>query len=186
MERKKDGALLKTDSSLKVWVTVRGARLHVPNEPAFEEAGYRWEDVQVVSPEVLALLPHIPPDGTLLREFGNPAVYLIRKGLRWWVKDEDTLVELMDQPDVDGQVIWVPRDATRDIEFGGMYPLPFLARPLLWSSALVAEFSFLRRTLGQRRLPCGPRGPSQRSLWVCSPARSPQRSSDQSPDSATQ
>lgn len=135
MERKKDGALLKTDSSLKVWVTVRGARLHVPNEPAFEEAGYRWEDVQVVSPEVLALLPHIPPDGTLLREFGNPAVYLIRKGLRWWVKDEDTLVELMDQPDVDGQVIWVPRDATRDIEFGGMYPLPFLARPLLEFSA---------------------------------------------------
>ncbi len=77
-----DGTLIKSDSAPEIYVIKDGKRVWVPNAQAFISGGYKWENVKVVSGEVLKQVG----SATLIRVAGDPRVYAVVNNARRHIK----------------------------------------------------------------------------------------------------
>ncbi len=85
-----DGTIVQEEGRPEVYVIANGEKKHIESKEAFEELGYNWNNIVKVKPGVLGLYRSgtamksgsIHPDGALIREKGNPTVYLIEGGKR--------------------------------------------------------------------------------------------------------
>ncbi|MYV97399.1 VCBS repeat-containing protein [Streptomyces sp. SID3343] len=84
-----DGTLVKGAGRAEVFVVNGGAGFHIPDEDTFFRLGYTFDRVLTVPAATVDALPHIPRDGTLLREEHEANVYLVRGGIRAAFTSED-------------------------------------------------------------------------------------------------
>jgi hypothetical protein len=85
----RDGFLFREDGSKAVFVVQGGARYLIPSPAEFNALGYKWGNVEVVSPETVAHLQTKPPERALLKERGTSTVFLIEGGTKRPVASED-------------------------------------------------------------------------------------------------
>lgn len=83
-----EGAMVKAASDPTVYLIVGGAKIPIPESSWVAYYG-GWQKVVTLPDGDLHAIPAIPRDGTLVREFGDPAVYGIRDGKRHWLASED-------------------------------------------------------------------------------------------------
>ncbi|MDD5466128.1 MAG: SH3 domain-containing protein [Candidatus Omnitrophica bacterium] len=77
-----DGTLIKSDSAPEIYVIKDGKRVWIPNAEAFISGGYKWENVKVVSGEVIKQVG----SATLIRVAGDPRVYVVVNNARRHIK----------------------------------------------------------------------------------------------------
>ena len=83
-----DGSIVREKGKPEVYVIADGEKKHIQDPKAFEDLGYDWNSIVKVKPGVLGLYRirtalksnSIHPEGALIREVGNPTVYLIEGG----------------------------------------------------------------------------------------------------------
>ena len=83
-----DGSIVQEEGKLEVYVVADGEKKHIQDVPSFEALGYNWSSIVKVKPGVLGLyrirtalkFNSVHPEGALIREVGNPTVYLIEGG----------------------------------------------------------------------------------------------------------
>ena len=80
-----DGTLIKSDSAPEVYVIKDGKRVWIPNAQAFISGGYKWENIQVVSGEVIKQVGA----ATLVRVAGDTRVYVIVNNSRRHIKSAE-------------------------------------------------------------------------------------------------
>ncbi|NMO17018.1 hypothetical protein HPC49_14445 [Pyxidicoccus fallax] len=68
-----------------LYLLVGRARLPVVSAEAARAAGFEPSTAPIYRDDVLSRIPSIPEDGTILRETGKPAIYVIAGGARFWV-----------------------------------------------------------------------------------------------------
>ncbi|MBI5621695.1 hypothetical protein HY933_02425 [Candidatus Falkowbacteria bacterium] len=96
----RDGYLIKADNDSKVYVIAGGSRYWIPTAAVFEDLGYRWHQIKVVSAEFVARHPdggswtksYVHPDGTLFKYQTYPKVYLLENNTRRWIINEATFL----------------------------------------------------------------------------------------------
>lgn len=115
-----DGCLLREAGAQSVYLIRGGARFSVPSADAFNAMGFDWRSIQVVPRGFIAALPAVPMDGTLLRDFGDPAVWVTYASARFALSDVDAAtlgLDLGRAQDVPAgqvaQVPYAPADFTR-------------------------------------------------------------------------
>jgi len=86
-----DGALIRGETGTRVYVIYGGAKFWIHTPQDFEATGFSWNNVQCVPDSVVSSIPDVPPDKTLVREFGTAPVYVMACEARFWVPDEATL-----------------------------------------------------------------------------------------------
>jgi hypothetical protein len=79
-----DGTMAKENSRPEVYVLFGGARFWLPSPQWVLRYG-GWGQVHTYPDGALMTLPTIPKDGTLLREWSSPEVWLITAGQKRWV-----------------------------------------------------------------------------------------------------
>lgn len=77
-----DGTLIKSDSAPEVYVIKDGKRVWIPNAQAFISGGYKWENIKVVTGEVIKQVG----SATLIRVAGDPRVYVVVNNARRHIK----------------------------------------------------------------------------------------------------
>ncbi|MFP2906095.1 SGNH/GDSL hydrolase family protein [Pyxidicoccus sp. 3LFB2] len=82
-----DGTMLRATGTPEVYVIRGRAKFRIPNPDWFADNGVDPAFVRVVPHDVLSRISDIPQSGTILRESGNPAIYVIAGGARFWVPD---------------------------------------------------------------------------------------------------
>jgi len=80
-----DGDLVRNPVSGAVFLVEGGAKFWIRSEAAFYEAGYSWASVRDVPPWVIDAIPNTPRDGALLVQRGDPRVYLVQAGAKFWI-----------------------------------------------------------------------------------------------------
>lgn len=83
-----DGAIVRERNRNEVYVIANGEKKHIEDSVSFEALGYDWGNVVEVEPGILGLYGNrvamktnsVHPEGALIREEGNPTVYLIEGG----------------------------------------------------------------------------------------------------------
>ncbi len=73
--------LYRIEGDPRVYAVVNNTRRHIPNIEAFNAAGFKWSDVQVLPP---AQAPQYR-DANLLRGQGDAKVYVLENGKKRWV-----------------------------------------------------------------------------------------------------
>ena len=89
-----DGALVKETSKDNVYVISRGGKLWIPDMKEFKALGYARNRIQTFPDGSLAYVSDAPGDGTLLRERGQTASYVVYGGAKFLVADEATFDSL--------------------------------------------------------------------------------------------
>lgn len=82
----RDGLVLK-GSSEKIYVLENNRKRWITSLDAFEQSGYRWEQVNVVDDAFLARFPDGRPLYLLLKCQQSPHIYAIEDGQKRWIKD---------------------------------------------------------------------------------------------------
>ena len=100
-----DGVMVRAASDPAVYLIVGGAKLPIPESDWIAYYG-GWHKVATVPDGDLRAIPSVPRDGTLLREFGDPAVYGVRDGNRHCLTSEEAARRFGDYP---SGVTCVPR-----------------------------------------------------------------------------
>jgi len=116
-----DGCLVREASSSDVYLLEGGGRFQVPDLEAVRLLGLDPGSVQVAPDGFLSLRPAVPPDGTLLREAGDPKVWVVYGSARFWIPDPETFATMGFRwedvhglaPGMLGQVPLVPQAYTR-------------------------------------------------------------------------
>lgn len=85
-----DGTLWRERSSAPVYVTFGGAKFWIPSEQWLFRYG-DWSKVNVVPDGVLATVPNVPRDGTVVREWSAAPVYVIKEGRKCWIPNATVL-----------------------------------------------------------------------------------------------
>lgn len=75
-----DGTLLKLPDSPKIYVVTDGQKKWISTPEVFEQLGYHWTAVVIITPEQLAALPD--SEDNLIRAKGDYKVYLIVNGVK--------------------------------------------------------------------------------------------------------
>lgn len=82
-----DGCLVREAMQPQIYYVAAGAKFLIPDLDAFNAMGLNQRDVQILPQGEVASLPDVPPDGTLLQEFGGSTVYVIYGGAKFVVPD---------------------------------------------------------------------------------------------------
>lgn len=85
-----DGLLIKEETSPDVWVYKQGAFHWITSIDAFEHLGYRWENVQIVTPGFLEDFEKGKPIYVLLKCDYSPHIYRLDAGSKRWIVDIPT------------------------------------------------------------------------------------------------
>ncbi|WP_089107897.1 hypothetical protein [Streptomyces hyaluromycini] len=109
--RPRDGVLLRERNSAPVYLYVGGAPFHVPDPTWLERFG-GWDAVRVVPDGTLATLTGPPDNGTVLREWSSPQIFVIQGGKRRRIRTNDALVP------------WGGRTVVRVIPDGAIAAIP--------------------------------------------------------------
>lgn len=88
-----DGMLLQ-DSQGAFSVVFGGAEFVVTDPTYLTAMGFNTSNAIAVGTVGTGTMPPFPVDGTLLREFGRPEVYVVFGGAKFWIPDPPTLVTL--------------------------------------------------------------------------------------------
>lgn len=83
-----DGSIVREEGTPEVYVIADGEKKHIQDPTSFTDLGYSWNNIVNVKPGVLGLYRNrvalksnsTHPEGALIREDGNPTVYLIEGG----------------------------------------------------------------------------------------------------------
>jgi hypothetical protein len=84
-----DGTLLKEESKDEVYLIVGGAKVHVPNPEQFSAMGLESSAIRMVPDRTMSTVPDVPVDGTLLRELGQEAVFIVVGGAKMHVPNPE-------------------------------------------------------------------------------------------------
>jgi len=102
-----DGKLIKTASSSKVYVIIGGKKKWISTPEVFEQLGYKWTDVKVVTEAELGKIPDY--EDNLIRRSGDSKVYLVTNGIKRHIPNPDIFLDYgfswSDVKDVDQSVI---------------------------------------------------------------------------------
>lgn len=84
--------LLRADGDNKVYVIHNNKKKHIPSAKAFNDAGYKWEDIKVITVAEIAGYSDETSyeDGTLIKSSDSPKVYVIKGGKRAWISSAET------------------------------------------------------------------------------------------------
>ena len=82
-----DGTLFKLPDSPKIYVMIGGKKKWIPTPEAFEQSGYEWTDIAVVTPAQSDAIADY--EDNLLRAKGNYKVYLVADGLKRHIPNAD-------------------------------------------------------------------------------------------------
>ncbi len=88
-----DGSLVKAANNATVYVVYGGAKFAIPNPTVFNSLGFKWNAIQSYSAAVIAAIPNVPRDGTMLREQHTAPVYLMRAGAKCHVLSSDGVLK---------------------------------------------------------------------------------------------
>jgi hypothetical protein len=83
-----DGSMLSDPSDGAVYIIFGGAKFHVWS---LEALHLSWSDVHQDTSGILATLPLVPRDGTILQEVSDPSVYIVYGGARFGVSSMEAL-----------------------------------------------------------------------------------------------
>ena len=117
--RPRDGACFKEPNSDPVYLYAGGAPFWIP-DPMWMDRFGGFGVVRVVPDTTLATFVGPPDEGTLLREWSDPKVWLINKGARRWVTTPTELVKWGGFP----FVRVVPDGGLKSIPVGAPLPTP--------------------------------------------------------------
>lgn len=79
-----DGTLLREIDRPEVFIVYGGAKFWIPNPAVLHNLGFDFPQVKKIPSGTTAQLGTIPFDGTLIKEQGNPKVFLVQNSqLRW-------------------------------------------------------------------------------------------------------
>ncbi|MFP2906094.1 hypothetical protein ACLESD_13735 [Pyxidicoccus sp. 3LFB2] len=81
-----DGVALHSISG-DVYLSVGGARMYVNNVSEFGPLGITYSNLWNVPVQALNALPLVPRDGTLLRPFTSPEIYVVYGGVAFYIPD---------------------------------------------------------------------------------------------------
>ena len=113
----REGSLIREPSGT-IYVIRNGRREWIPSPAAFAAGGYQWGAVINVPAFVVARIPAVLPEGTLVRATGGSKIYEIEDGKRHWISTLELFVSRGFQWD---QVTEADEDFLRSIPEG----LPF-------------------------------------------------------------
>jgi hypothetical protein len=85
-----DGSLARDASQPEIYVVFGEAKFWLP-DPGWVERYGGWSRVQVTPDGTMLAMPNIPKDGTLLREWSDPTVYVIQNRQRRRVTQPELL-----------------------------------------------------------------------------------------------
>ncbi|MCR4322958.1 MAG: fibronectin type III domain-containing protein [Candidatus Azambacteria bacterium] len=71
-----DGTVVRAADDSDVYVIIKGKKRHIPTARAFEEMGYKWNQIEIVSQAITEAYE----DDVLFRAEGSPAVYIVSGG----------------------------------------------------------------------------------------------------------
>lgn len=83
----RDGLVVKETSSPEFWVYREGAFRWIPSLDAFQQYGYRWDDVRVVEDGFLSRYQKGAPLYPLLKCRSSDHVYRLEEGHKRWIVD---------------------------------------------------------------------------------------------------
>ncbi len=75
-----NGTLIRERNADAVYVVYGGVPYHIPSPAVFDALGFQWQSVLTIPAGSIGGLRTFPADGTLLREFSAPEVYLAQNG----------------------------------------------------------------------------------------------------------
>ena len=87
----REGSLIR-DPSGPIYVIRNGRREWIPSPAAFAAGGYQWGAVINVPAFVVARLPAVLPEGTLVKATGGSKIYVIEGGRRHWISTLELFV----------------------------------------------------------------------------------------------
>jgi hypothetical protein len=141
-EEIEDRALLRERDMMTVWIVYSGVRYGFPSVEALHYAGFELGQETEVPPGSLIRIPHVPPDGTIVQEFRSGDLFIIARGRRLRMTEDD-----LDVLGRRGEVIGVP--------WGTLGGVPFAARYAWWTRGALGRLTipvavYLRRPWPQR------------------------------------
>jgi hypothetical protein len=86
----RNGLVVKESTSPDIWVYREGAFHRIADLEAFEQLGYRWQDVHIVNPGFLTPFAKGSPRYVLLKCASSPHFYRIEAGRKRWIVDIPT------------------------------------------------------------------------------------------------
>jgi hypothetical protein len=86
-----DGTAVREKGDERIYLIIGGAKVHFPGPAWYERFGE--PPVQVVPRGVLAEVPDVPRDGTLVREWSDRCVYRIERGAPWLLSEAEADAE---------------------------------------------------------------------------------------------
>jgi len=86
----RNGLVVKETTSPDIWVYRDGAFHRISSIEAFEQLGYRWQDVHIVNPGFLTPFAKGSPRYVLLKCASSPHFYRIEAGRKRWIVDIPT------------------------------------------------------------------------------------------------
>ena len=87
----REGSLVREPSGA-IYVIRNGRREWIPSPAAFAAGGYQWGAVVNVPAFVVARVPALLPEGTLVRGAGESKIYVIEDGKRHWISTLELFV----------------------------------------------------------------------------------------------
>ena len=121
-----NGCLVREATQQAIYLVQGGAAFSVPSNVVFDSMGLDWRRVQVVPAGFIPGLPSIPRDASLVKEHGDPSVWLVQGGARFHLTSLEVMAafgfaweQVMEIPAGGlAQVPLVPRDYTMFTEIG--------------------------------------------------------------------
>lgn len=89
-----DGCLVREASQPEVYLIQGGAKFWIPDQATLIGMGFDARDVQVLPLGKTHDIPDVPPDGTLLSEYGSGALSVVYGGARFDIAGADQLPAL--------------------------------------------------------------------------------------------
>lgn len=83
-----DGTLVKEKSRDDVYVVYNGGKLRIPDMKEFKALGFTRSRIQTVQDGAIDFISDAPGDGTLLRERGQTASYVVYGGAKFKIADQ--------------------------------------------------------------------------------------------------
>jgi len=102
-----EGTLIKIAASTKVYVIMSGKKKWIPTPEVFEQLGYNWTAIKVLSDAELSKIPDF--EDNLIRQSGDAKVFLVVNGIKRHIPNPDIFLnygfDWKDVKDVDKSVV---------------------------------------------------------------------------------
>ena len=86
-QSRQDGFLYRTAGTDEVYVVQKGTRFRVSNLDELSKLGLKREQIVEVPPGSMDHLSDRPPERALLREDGDPRIFVFENGVKRWITD---------------------------------------------------------------------------------------------------